>query len=420
MRALALAAAGAGASVSGSDLTPGPALEALARAGVGVAVGNAACHVETGSEVVYSSAVPADNVERRRAAELGLRQIRRGDLLAELASLKRCIAVAGAHGKTTTAAMIAHVLAACGYRPGHVIGAELRDGTPSARWSDGEWLVVEADESDRSFLAVRPEVAVVTNVELDHVESYATLSEVVEAFGEFAAGARVAVVPARPALQRLGPGALVPRAHDISLGPWGSRFTWRGRAVTVRLPGRHNVRNAVAALEACRAVGADPDVAVSALAGFPGVRRRIELVGTGGSGARVYSDYVCHATAVRASVAAVRTVEAGRVVAVFEPLRYSRTRIMASALGRALARADVVVVLELFAGVEAYTAHPVASGEAVANAARGHCGGRPVVFAPTAEEATEYLRGELGAADACLVMGVGPVSAGLAAELVGS
>jgi UDP-N-acetylmuramate--alanine ligase len=419
MKALAFAVSDLGAVVTGSDLRHSAPIDQLRARGIHVEIAHAAHNVVDGVEVVYSSAVPEDNVERRRAAQLGLRQTRRGDLLAELTTLKRCIAVAGTHGKTTTAAMIVHALTACGVAPSHVIGADLRDGTPSAAWRAGDWLVVETDESDRTFLAVRPDIAVVTNVELDHIEEYSSPHEVADAFAAFAAGAGTVVTPGAPHPEPGAGGPYGPWLEDVRLGRSGSQFRWRGREVGLAVPGMHNILNAVCALEACVAAGTDAGAAARALADFPGVRRRIELLGTADSGARVYTDYLCHATALRASVAAVRTVEPGRIVAVFEPFRFTRTQVMAAALGEALAEADAAVVLELYPGSDAYVQHPHVSGSLVAAAARRYAAGRPVVWAEATGKARDYLMAQLGPGDACVVMGVGPKSEALAYSLVG-
>jgi UDP-N-acetylmuramate--alanine ligase len=409
-----------GATVTGSDGHETAVVARLRDAGISVSIGHLADNVVNGVEIVYSSAVPAHNVERRRAAELGLPQIRRGDLLAQVTPLKRCVAVAGAHGKTTVASMIAHVLRTAGLSPSWIVGADMRDGTPRANWGDGEWLVVETDESDGTFLAIRPDVAVLTNIDLEHTDHYATRDEVEAAFAEFVAGAAVVVTLDAPDTRAVTRGRASHRVaiEGVSLDRAGSRFIWRGITVALSVPGEHNVRNALVALEACAVVGVRPEVAVAALAEFPGARRRLELIGTSRAGARIYEDYAHHATEIRASLAAIRTIEPSRVVAVFEPHLFSRTIQMADDYGSALASADGVVVLEIFAAREAYVDHVDASGCLVASSARVSAGGRPVMWAPTRERAREYLLGDLGSGDVCLIMGVGPESAVLARELV--
>ena len=420
MSGLAAVCASLGAQVSGSDRTAGPSLERLRASGVHVTVGHRAENVPDRAELVYSSAVKPGNPERFRASELGLRELRRGELLAEVAALRRCIAIAGTHGKTTTAWMTVHALRGAGLGPGYVIGADLRDGQPSAAWRPGEWLVVETDESDRTFLALEPEIAVVTNVELEHTKQYGSLGEARSAFAEFLSHSEQLVLPAHPDLGCLAEGrpAETFDVDEVALGAWGARFRWRGRPVALRVPGEHNARNAAAALEACRLVGVDLDRAVEALADFPGARRRLELAGRTGSGARVYEDYAIHANEIRATLSALRTIETGRVVVVFEPLLFTRTREMAPEMGRALAQADAVVVLELFAGSETGEDHPGVSGRLVARTATAHADGRPVVFAPTAADAERHLKDWLEAGDTCVVMGVGGEPQRLARTLV--
>ncbi len=397
MRGLARVCAQLGAVVTGSDRATDPGID-----GVEVAVGHDAGNVPTEGELVYSSAVRPDNVERARAQELGLREIRRGELLAELAKLRRCVAIAGTHGKTTTAWMTVHAMRGAGLRPGYVIGAGLRDGSPSSSWEEGEWLVVETDESDRTFLALAPEIAVVTNVELEHMREYGSREDLEAAFEAFAARCGTVVTD---------PWRLL---DDLHLGPAGSRFRWRGQPVELPVPGAHNAANAAGALEACRLIGLD-DAAAAALRDYPGARRRLEPIGRSAAGARVFDDYAIHANEIRASLSALRTLVPGRVVVAFEPLLYSRTREMADDLGAALSAADEVVVLDVFPGSEADGAVPPVSGEIVADAVAGP----PVLWAADAAAARRHLESTLGAEDAAVTMGVGPAPFVLARALVG-
>jgi UDP-N-acetylmuramate--alanine ligase len=397
MSGLARACAQLGAVVTGSDRARDPGLE-----GVSVSVGHAAANVPQQGELVYSSAVAADNVERARARELGLRELRRGELLAELARLRRCIAIAGTHGKTTTAWMTVRAMQGTGLRPSYVIGAPLRDGSPSSSWEPGEWLVVETDESDRTFLALAPEIGVVTNVALDHMREYGSREALEKAFAEF--GSRCGTVLTHPERQ----------VRDLQLGPAGSRFRWRRREVELPVPGAHNAANAAGALEACRLAGLDAAVTAAALRDYPGARRRLEPVGRSAGGARIFDDYAIHANEVRASLAALRTLTPGRIVAVFEPLLYSRTREMAPELGAALSAADEVVVLDIFAGSEAGEDDGTVSGQIVADAVAGP----PALWAGTPQVARRHLEPRLGAGDACVVMGVGAAPQAVAQALV--
>ncbi len=281
--------------------------------------------------------------------------------------------------------------------------------------------MIETDESDRTFLALEPEIAVVTNVAFEHANEYASLEDVRRVFQSFIAQSGRTVIGDQPGLRELC-GDRDPQVSDVSdvrLAPEGASFRWRGVRVQLRLPGAHNVANAAAALEACRLIGVEPERASAALATFPGARRRLELVGQTPSGARVYDDYAIHANEVRATLAALRTVEPARVVAVFEPVLFTRTRAMAGDLGLALSEADALVVLELFAGSERGQSHPGVSGNLIAEAAREHADGQPVVFRPTADDAHAYLEPLLSNGDACVVMGCGLEPQRLAHRLVG-
>ncbi|MEA2360751.1 MAG: UDP-N-acetylmuramate--alanine ligase [Solirubrobacteraceae bacterium] len=404
-----------GASVSGSDRAGSPALWALGELGVGVHVGHDAANVPDGDgvEVVHSSAIGPDNPERVAARERGLPDRPRAALLAELSALKRTIAVAGAHGKTTTTSMAAHVLLRCGMEPAYLIGGALTTTGLNADWGRGEWLVVEADESDRSMLSLHVDVAVVTNVELDHHATYGSLAEVREVFRTLLAGAPQAVLWDRPDVVALRDGAPFV-AFDVAapdLGEGGARFAWRGHEVSLAVPGAHNARNAAAALEACVLAGADPARAAAALADFAGAGRRFQPVGTTAAGARVVDDYAHHPTEVAATIDAARTLGPRRVVAVFQPHLYSRTRHLAGEFGAALARADVAAVLDVYPARERAEDFPGVSGLLVAEAAADAAPGRTVLWLPGFDAAERVLRAELRDGDLCLVMGAGDVDA---------
>src|SRR3954466_4583060 len=225
MSGLALVAATLGAEVTGSDRAESSYSERLRAAGIEPVIGHDATNVPDGADVVRSTAIPDSNPELERAHERGLRVLHRGDLLAEVAALKHSIAVSGAHGKTTTTGMLAHVLRAAGRDPAFVMGGELREAGTNAAWGEGDWIVVEADESDRSFLKLSPDVAVVTNIELDHHTTYASEAELAEAFEEFAAKAGERIEWTQAALggtaTRFGIGDGDLRADNVELVPGG-------------------------------------------------------------------------------------------------------------------------------------------------------------------------------------------------------
>jgi len=428
MSGYARAAHALGAEVTGSDGALSPYAERLQADGVlEVEIGHDAANVPAGGDVelIYSSAVPADNPERRSARERGLKERPRAELVGELTAMKRTIAVAGTHGKTTTASMIVHALRAAGLQPGWLVGAPVGGGLANAEWGEGEWLVVEADESDRSMLSLEVEIAVLTNVELDHHASFGSLAELEGAFREFLARAGEAIVVwGRPELLALAPPRgqveLVPYdVSDAALGAGGSRFRWRGHEVTLGVPGMHNALNATAALEAARLAGADAQGAIEGLAAFAGAGRRFQRVGETGGGATVYDDYAHHPTEVAATLRAARTLDGhGRLVAVFQPHLFSRTALLAREFGAALALADVVAVLDVYPARERGEDHPGVSGLLIAEAAADAAAGKPVYWLPSFAEAELALKDVLGAGDVCLVMGAGDVDE-LGRSLVG-
>ena len=414
MSGLAVVARALGAQVSGSDRAAGsPYTATLARAGIEPAIGHSAAHVPEGAELVVSSAIPTDNPERAAARERGLSELHRADLLGELTRLKPTIAVTGTHGKTTTTSMVVHALRACGMDPSYLVGGDVRSTGTNAHWGKGEWLVVEADESDRSLLKLAPTIAVLTNAELDHHTTYASKRDVEQTFRAFLALARTAVVWERPQLRALASGPHVEGfdARDVMLNAGGSTFTLDGVSMTLGLPGIHNALNAAAALTACRLAGADPAAAAAALASFTGAGRRFERLGHTAAGALVVDDYAHHPTEVRATIEAARTLGPARVVAVFQPHLFSRTERQAREFGAALALADRVVVCEIYPARERAADFPGVTGLRVAEAAADAATGRSVAWLPDFDTAEAFLRSELRDGDLCLTLGAGDVDA---------
>lgn len=417
MSGLALVAQALGARVTGSDRAESSYTERLRAHGITPAIGHRAENVAAGAEVVYSTAVPASNPERQVAAG---QELHRADLLAQIAQLKRCLAVTGTAGKTTTSSMIVQALRGAGLDPAYVIGGELRDTGSNAGWGSGEWIVIEADESDRSLLKLWPEVAVLTNAELDHHTTYSSRLDLEATFRTFMERAGDgAVVWDRPELRALCPPSATPYdAPDPVLSPEGSRFEWRGIEVALSVPGAHNAINAAGALTAAVRAGADPAAAVAALGRFHGARRRFERVGETAEGATVYDDYAHHPTKVAAAIATARSLEPRRLVAVFQPHLYSRTQAMWRQFGSALAAADVIAVLDVYPARERGEDFPGVDGHLVAAAAADAAGGRTVAWVPDFEAARRFLAGTLRRGDLCLVMGAGNVDA-LGRSLVG-
>jgi UDP-N-acetylmuramate--alanine ligase len=387
MSGLALVCARLGVAVTGSDRSDSSYMERLREAGLEPVVGHDAANLPEGAEVVVSTAIGEDNPELALARERGIEPIHRGALLAELCAEKRLIAIAGTHGKTTTTAMTVWALRAIGADPAFFVGGEVPGlgpdgGTANAGWGGGEWVVAEADESDASFLRLHPEVAVVTNVEMDHHSRWGALTELHEAFRSFIGPARGLVVPADEEMGWLGQRGEEVRFDATTPGP---------AELTLAVPGQHNLRNARAALGAIELAGLDTSAAAEALARFPGVHRRLELKGSRGP-LHIYDDYAHHPTEVRAALSALRELKPSRLIAVFQPHLYSRTKALTKEFGAALSLADEVAVLDVYPARE----EPVGelagvSGLQVAQAAAERMGGKPVWWLPEIEPAQRAL-----------------------------
>jgi UDP-N-acetylmuramate--alanine ligase len=405
MSGLALVCAQLGAEVSGSDRADSSYMERLRAAGLAPAVGHDAANLPRGAEVVVSTAIDAENPELRLAREEGLAVRHRGELLAELCAEKRLIAIAGTHGKTTTTAMLTWALRGIGADPAFFVGGEVPglgpDGTAAnAGWGAGEWVVAEADESDASFLELRPEIAVVTNVEMDHHSRWGSTAELRAAFAEFTASAGVVVAPVGEEIC-VEPARGPQREFDLSRpGP---------ADLSLAVPGGHNVLNARAALAAAELAGFEVDRVAAQLASFAGVQRRLELKGER-DGARVYDDYAHHPTEVRAALEALRAMGPARLLVAFQPHLYSRTKALAEQFGVALALADEAIVLDVYAAREEPVG-PLAgvSGLDVARAAAERMGGRSVVWAPSLEQAAAALEPRLAEGAILVTIGAGDV-----------
>jgi UDP-N-acetylmuramate--alanine ligase len=426
MSGLALVARALGAEVTGSDRAESSYTAHLREAGIEPAIGHDAAHVPDGAEVVVSTAIPADNPELAHARTAGLRVLHRGDLLSEAAALKRSIAVAGAHGKTTTAAMLAHVLRESGREPAFLIGGELRAAHTNAAWGEGDWIVVEADESDRSFLALAPEIAIVTSIELDHHTTYASeleLGRAFEAFLDRLPSSGTAVIWEEAGVSPPPGRRSVTYGLGANTGLGARAIEHRGPRVRFELlrdgrpivpvelpvPGEHNALNALAALAAAEAAGCDLEQAARALARFRPAARRFEPVGRR-DGALVFDDYAHHPTEVEATLRAARDLGPARLIAAFQPHLYSRTLYLHREFGRALAHADVVVVLDVYPARE----HPEGklagvTGKLVADSTADQAGGREVWWLPRLEDAERMLSRHLGEGDLLLTLGAGDV-----------
>ena len=414
-----------GYQVSGSDLRSSEATDRLIQLGGRIFNGHAASNIEGAQVVVYSSAVPPDNTELAAAREMGLPVIGRAEMLAELMRMKYGIAVGGAHGKTTTTSMIAAVLARGGLDPTVVVGGRLHAIASNARLGHGQFMVAEADESDGSFLRLSPAVAVVTNIDREHMDHYTDLDAVLQAFVYFANRVPfygVAVLCADDPLVR----KIVPRitkrtlfygtlpetevgGSDVRLKPHGARFLVHafGREmgeIEIQVPGRHNVLNALAAVAVGLEIGVGFDHIAESLAGFGGVGRRFETRGEVG-GVRVVDDYGHHPTEIRATLSAARGL-GRRVLVVFQPHRFSRTATLREEFGIAWGDADRVWVLDIYAAGEQPL--PGVTGRTVVEAAHA-AGARHLSYAASAAEAAAAAAAEAQPGDVILTMGAGDV-----------
>ncbi|MEN3338558.1 MAG: UDP-N-acetylmuramate--alanine ligase [Acidobacteriota bacterium] len=377
MSGIAELLANLGYEVSGSDMKQTEVTDRLEMLGVRVRQGHAAAHVDRADVVVVSSAIGSDNAEVAEARRQGIPVIPRAEMLAELMRLRYGIAVAGAHGKTTTTSMVALVLERAGLDPTAVIGGRLSAFGSNARLGRGELMVVEADESDRSFLKLSPSLAVITNIDREHMESYGDWATLQQAFADFANkvpfyGAVIACAD-DPAVRELLPRltrrvityALDDRHADIvgrgmQLEAFGSTCEVvrrrRDEAVPLgrmhlRVPGRHNLLNALAAVAVALEVGVPFERITAALDDFHGAERRFQLRGEA-RGVMVVDDYGHHPTEIAAVIAAARAGIDRRVVVVFQPHRYSRTALLMDEFGAALAAADEVVLTDIYAAGE--------------------------------------------------------------------
>ena len=413
-----------GIAVSGSDLKDSRGLAALREAGAKVFVGHRRRQVGRPDAVVVSAAIPPGNVELKEAQRQDLPVASRAHVLAALMRSKRSVAVAGTHGKTTTTSMISVMCSRLGLDPTFVIGGDLNEIGSGAGHGAGDVFVAEADESDGSFLLYEPAVAVVTNIEVDHLDYYPGRTEVETAFAAFAgragsvvacwddSGVRRALAGTPVRLVRYGWDP----AADVVLGDedlhWnGSTATVRcqGESVQLRLsvPGRHNLLNAAAALGVALELGLPVGAAAEALGSFTGVRRRFECRGVAG-GATFIDDYAHHPSEVTATLAAARLDGSRRVVAVFQPHRYTRTHALWRELGESLGTADVVVVTDVYGAGERPI--PGVTGKLLVQALTEAVPGKRVIYLPRRSDVVPFLAGVIRDCDVVLTMGAGDIT----------
>ena len=431
MSGIAELLANLGYVVSGSDARRSEVTARLAGCGVRVFEGHAAAHVEGADVVVVSSAVRPDNVEIAEARRRDVPVIARAEMLAELMRLRFSIAVAGAHGKTTTTSMIALTLERAGLDPTAVIGGRLSAFGSNARLGRGECMVAEADESDRSFLMLWPSMAVMTNIDDEHMESYGSLEALRDAFVEFANrvpfyGTVVACADdehLRAVLGRIRrPVVTYGFSHDdahvlgtdVELGAFGGRCVVRRRradrletlgTLELAVPGRHSLQNALAVVAVCEQVGLPFESTARALAEFQGAERRFERRGEAG-GVLVIDDYGHHPTEIAAVLSAARATLSRRLVVAFQPHRYSRTARLMEAFGPALSGADEIVLTDIYAAGE--DPAPGVTIERLAESIRTGSG-RPVHLVPALGDVVPALLSIVRPGDAAITLGAGSI-----------
>ena len=413
--------------ISGCDLQRSENTDRLTRLGARIAYGHDPSHVREADLVVTSSAVEDSNPEVVAARERGVPVIRRAEMLAEIMRLKQGVAIAGTHGKTTTTSLTGMVLTEAGFDPTIVVGGQVRILGTNARLGKGDFLVAEADEFDRSFLKLTPVVAVVTNVEEDHLDCYKDLEDILESFAIFANrvpfyGAVVACAD-DPGVRRILPcitrrvitygvseeASL--RAREIKLEASGTTFeVWEGSwllgTVRLSLPGRHNVANALAAIAVGRELSIPFPTIARAVAQFTGVVRRFETKGER-DGVLVVDDYAHHPTEIEATLAAARQVFPNRrLVALFQPHLYSRTRDFWQRFGKALVGCDLAIVTDVYPSRERPI--PGISGEMIAKAARD-AGQANLLYVPDRKRVIDEVERSLRSGDVLLTLGAGDV-----------
>ncbi|CDN41850.1 MULTISPECIES: UDP-N-acetylmuramate--L-alanine ligase [Paenibacillus] len=432
-----------GYKVTGSDVARAELAEKLASKGASIYIGHDAGNVKGADLVVYSTALSKDNVERRAAEELKIPVLHRSQMLARLMNAGKGVAVAGAHGKTTTSSMIALVMESCGADPTYIIGGEIVNVGTNAKAGKGEYVVAEADESDGSFLHYHPAIAVVTNIEPDHLENYdGDFANLKKAYVQFLTqvtpDGRAVVCLDDPIVRELLPQAAgsLPseriltfgideeaefRASDIVLGDRKVAFklSRSGKelgVVQLSVPGRHNVYNAMATLITCMEAGIPFGAAAAAIKEFIGAKRRFQVLGDV-NGILVIDDYAHHPTEIQATISAAKAT-GKRIVAVFQPQRYTRTFFLLEQFSRAFAEADEVIITDIYSPAGEQQIEGISSQRLVEMIVE-NCNAN-TRYLPTKEEVQAELSKQAAPGDLIITMGAGDIwkaADGLAREL---
>ena len=426
MSAIAIVLAEMGHTVSGSDIREQPVLDRLRAAGITVHVGHHPSYIEGCDAVTSSTAVPANNVELRRAHELGIPTLRRAGMLASICARARSIAVAGTHGKTTTSSMLMLALAEGGLAPSFLVGGDVADAGTGAQWTGGELLVVEADESDGTHIELPLFATVLTNIEVDHLDHHGSLEAIEASFDDYlgrvpgpkvicADDPRSAALAADHGATTYGLGAGADfRAVAVHPASGSFRFEVEHHgdvlgAIELPLRGVHNVRNAVGVVAMATELGVPFAAIAAALERFGGVARRFDLRGVDG-GATFVDDYAHLPTEIAAVIAAAKGSgdDWKRVIAVFQPNRFNRMSVMSREYADAFVEADVVVLTEIYAS--GTTPIPGVTGHLVVDAVLAGHPDAHVVWLPRRDDIVSFLAGEVGEGDVCISMGCGDIA----------
>ena len=428
MSAIALVLAGMGYDVRGSDMKDSRYTLLLRKEGIPVIIGHCGENVKDSQAVIYSAAIPADNPELIRAGKAGIPVFSRSDILSWIINLKQGIAVAGTHGKTTTTSMISMVFRGLGLDPTIVVGGELNELGSNAKSGNSQYVVAEACESDGSFLKYRPFIGIITNIEPDHFDHYSSMDQLKESFTRFMLNIKKGgwllingdetdpgSIPRRDDLNIITFGLSAGNdisASDIGYRGLGSSYTLdygnSSLRINLNVPGLHNIKNSMAALAACRALDQDMEKAAHILEGFTGVKRRFERRGQI-RGAEVFDDYAHHPSEIKATLEAAFTGKGeGRVIAVFQPHRYSRLAHLSREFGGAFQKSDILVITDVYGAGEQPL--PGINGKALVDSILDNDFSSKIAYIPRLSDISGYIDSQIRSGDMLLLMGAGDIT----------